>query len=53
MSRTLQDIQAFIKNNGIRMIDFKLTDIDGRWRHVSIPAQRLDERLFVALDMET
>jgi glutamine synthetase len=21
----------------IRMIDFKMTDIDGRWRHITIP----------------
>ena len=25
------------------MIDFKMIDIAGRWRHVTIPAERLDE----------
>ena len=25
------------------MIDFKMTDIDGRWRHLSIPVGRLNE----------
>ena len=44
MRRSLQDIQAFIKDNNIQMVDFKLTDIDGRWRHVSIPACRLDAK---------
>lgn len=43
MAKTLQDIQQLIKDKGIRMVDFKLTDIDGRWRHLSIPAERLTE----------
>lgn len=25
------------------MIDFKMIDLDGRWRHITIPAERLDE----------
>ena len=43
MAKTLQDIQTLIQEEGIRIVDFKLTDIDGRWRHLSIPAQRLNE----------
>lgn len=43
MKKTLQDIQRIIKDQGIQMVDFKLTDIDGRWRHLSIPAERLDD----------
>ncbi len=43
MAKTLQDILQFIKENDIRIVDFKLTDIDGRWRHLSIPAERLNE----------
>ena len=45
MARSLQEIQKLIKDNGIRMVDFKLTDIDGRWRHLSIPAERLTESI--------
>ena len=41
MGKTLQEVLQFIKDNQIRMIDFKLTDIDGRWRHLTIPAERL------------
>lgn len=48
MSRTLEDILAMIKDNGIEMIDFKLTDIDGRWRHLSIPADKLSEKTMTA-----
>ncbi|MCR5595309.1 MAG: type I glutamate--ammonia ligase [Lachnospiraceae bacterium] len=43
MAKTLKDIQKLIKDQGIEMVDFKLTDIDGRWRHLSIPAERLTE----------
>ena len=43
MARSLQDIQKLIKEQGIEMVDFRLTDIDGRWRHLSIPAERLSE----------
>ena len=43
MAKTLQDILSLIKDEGIEMVDFKLTDIDGRWRHLSIPAERLSE----------
>ena len=43
MAKTLNDVQKFIKDEGIKMVDFKLTDIDGRWRHLSIPAERLTE----------
>ena len=42
MFQTLNDIQSFIAENDVRMIDFKLTDIDGRWRHILIPARRLN-----------
>ncbi len=43
MGVTLKDIQKLIKENDIKIVDFKLTDIDGRWRHLSIPAQKLNE----------
>lgn len=43
MAKTLQDILDLIKENDIKFVDFKLTDIDGRWRHLSIPAERLSQ----------
>ena len=43
MGKTLAEIIELIIDNNIKMIDFKLTDIDGRWRHLSIPAERLTE----------
>ncbi len=43
MSDQLKDILRLCEEKGIKMIDFKLTDIDGRWRHLTIPAERLGE----------
>ena len=48
MAKTLQDILLMIKENDIKIVDFKLTDIDGRWRHLSIPAQRLNEDTMIS-----
>ena len=43
MFSTLNEVKEFIKANDVKMIDFKMTDIDGRWRHILIPQQRLTE----------
>ncbi len=43
MGKTLAEIRALIKEQDIRFVDFKLTDIMGRWRHLTIPAERLTE----------
>ncbi len=43
MAKTLKEIKDFIRENDISIVDFKLTDVDGRWRHLSIPAERLTE----------
>ena len=48
MSATLQDIQTLIQEEQIQIVDFKLTDIDGRWRHVAIPAAKLSEETMTA-----
>lgn len=41
---TLAEVQQFCNENGIRIVDFKMTDIRGRWRHLSIPVERLTEK---------
>ena len=35
------DIRKVCNEKGIRMIDFKMTDLDGRWRHITIPVEML------------
>ena len=41
------EIRKLCQEKAIRMIDFKMTDIDGRWRHITIPVERFDENVFV------
>ena len=41
--KTAADIMAMIKDNQIKMVDFKMVDINGSYRHVTIPAGNFTE----------
>lgn len=41
--KTAKDVMALIKENDIKMVDFKMVDINGQYRHVTIPAQNFTE----------
>lgn len=43
MFSTLEQVQDYCKAHQVRMVDFKMTDLDGRWRHITIPVERLNE----------
>ncbi len=43
MAKSVQDIMSMIRENGIKMVDFKMVDINGQYRHVTIPAQNFTE----------
>ena len=43
MKRTVNDFMNMIKDNDIKMIDFKIVDINGQYRHVTIPVQQFSE----------
>ena len=43
MARTVADIMAMIQENDIKMVDFKMVDINGQYRHVTIPAKNFSE----------
>ena len=43
MAKSVQDILNLIEENGIRMVDFKMVDINGQYRHVTIPAENFSE----------
>ncbi|MBQ1232493.1 MAG: glutamine synthetase beta-grasp domain-containing protein, partial [Clostridia bacterium] len=43
MAKSVQDIMNLIRENGIKMVDFKMVDINGQYRHVTIPAQNFTE----------
>ncbi|MDO4272604.1 MAG: type I glutamate--ammonia ligase [Eubacteriales bacterium] len=42
-----KEIRSICKEKGIRMIDFKMTDLDGRWRHITIPVERFNDDIFI------
>ena len=43
MAKTAQDLMALIQEQNIKMIDFKIVDINGQYRHVTIPAAQFSE----------
>ena len=43
MAKTTQDIIDFIEEEDIQMVDFKIVDINGQFRHVTIPASQFTE----------
>ncbi len=38
----------YIKKTGVKMVDFKFTDVPGTWQHTSVPADQIDEDSLVA-----
>ncbi|NLM21091.1 MAG: type I glutamate--ammonia ligase [Peptococcaceae bacterium] len=43
MFSTLEQLKQFCQEKQIKMIDFKMIDLFGRWRHLTIPAERFNE----------
>ena len=43
MAKTAKDVMQMIIDNDIKMVDFKMVDINGQFRHVTIPAQNFNE----------
>ena len=47
MGRTPEDILDIIKDNNVKIVDFRFTDYPGLWQHFSVPAEEVDEDTFV------
>jgi len=43
--KSIKGVQAYILEQEIRMVDFKIIDMMGRWNHLTIPAERLNEEI--------
>lgn len=41
--QNVADVQSFIAEEDIRIIDFKVIDMKGRWHHLSIPFERFND----------
>jgi len=48
MFNTLEEARRHVEQNGVQMIDFKFTDLWGRWRHLTIPQSRFTPTLMEA-----
>ena len=46
MTTTPEEVIRFAQEKGVRMVDFKFTDVPGTWQHFSVPVRVLDESLF-------
>jgi glutamine synthetase len=46
MFKNVSEVKNFIKENDIKMVDFKVITLNGKWRHLAIPAERLNEKTF-------
>jgi glutamine synthetase len=45
VAKTLEDALALIRDHSVEMVDLKFCDLWGRWRHVTIPAERFGPEL--------
>ena len=43
MGKSISQILEMIQQNNIEMVDFKMVDINGQYRHVTIPARNFSE----------
>jgi glutamine synthetase len=43
---TAKDVMALAQEHGVRMVDFKFTDLPGTWQHVGLSIHSLDEEAF-------
>ncbi len=45
MKNSIKDIMKLINEKDIKMVDFKMVDINGQFRHVTIPAKNFNEEV--------
>lgn len=45
MAKTITEIIQLIRDRDIKMVDFKMVDINGQFRHVTIPAKDFSEEI--------
>ena len=46
MFNSLVEAKRFMEEKHIQMVDFMMIDLNGRWRHLTIPADRFTEDTF-------
>jgi glutamine synthetase len=46
MFSSYRELVERVKSEQIETLDFKVTELSGRWKHLSVPASRMTEKLF-------
>jgi glutamine synthetase len=46
MFNSFDELQSFVKEKDIKIIDFKIVTLTGKWNHLSIPVTRLSPKIF-------
>ncbi|WP_040327333.1 type I glutamate--ammonia ligase [Clostridium ihumii] len=47
MFKNYEELKNYVDSEGIKIIDFKVVTLDGKWNHLSIPSERLNNQLFI------
>ena len=45
MFESFEEAKAYCNDHGIQMVDFKMIDLIGRWRHLTIPIGRFTKNI--------
>ena len=43
MFTSMEELKGFAEKNSVKMADFMMIDLNGRWRHLTMPIERLNE----------
>lgn len=43
---TPAEVLKYAKEHGVKMVDFKFSDLPGSWQHFTIPLYELSEQVF-------
>jgi glutamine synthetase len=46
MFADIKELRQYIQSKKVEMLDFKVIDLTGRWRHMTYSSRTLDERIF-------
>ncbi|MDO9593192.1 MAG: type I glutamate--ammonia ligase [Erysipelotrichaceae bacterium] len=46
--KTVEDVKQFIEKEAVKIIDFKVVDMKGRWHHLSIPVERFTKEVMTS-----
>lgn len=46
MFNSFTELKEFVQKENIKIVDFKIITLPGRWNHLAIPVERLNEKVF-------